>query len=255
MRASIAIRWVPTAIAGSTSASEPGLGRARAPAEPDEEHEQRAAARTASSAWRSRQRDDVGRERVDPGAAPDRRDHAERQREHDRDQHAARSRAAIVYGNTSMHPRVTVGLPFAIGALVAEDPSTTCPRKMTNCSPSAGRGPCTRPSRALLRGRLAAGQVVDRIARHEVQEREHQDRHAEDRQQARAQAPQQERADRHLERLPGVEQDGHRAAVDQLDLHHGAEAPVATSATPAARQRGDELLVERARPPPARARR
>ena len=49
--------------------------------------------------------------------------------------------------------------------------------------------------RALLRRRFAAREVIDRIARHEVQEREHQHRDPEDRERARAEPAQEKRAE------------------------------------------------------------
>ena len=49
----------------------------------------------------------------------------------------------------------------------------------------------------LLDGRFTAGEVIDRIARHHVQEQKRQDRDAQNRERAGGEAPQQEHADRH----------------------------------------------------------
>jgi hypothetical protein len=75
---------------------------------------------------------------------------------------------------------------------------------------------------ALLDVGVTTGEQIDRVARHDVQEREHQDRHAENRQSARAEAPQQEPADRHAASLSAEIADGDQPA-DPGSTHYWSD--------------------------------
>jgi hypothetical protein len=119
--------------------------------------------------------------RVSTQAALERGEHAERQREHDRDHHAGDRELDGVREHLE-DLRGDRGLALRIGALHAERAVDDVAEE----APELHVGGLVEPHAvlhllALVGGRLAAEQHVDRIARHEMEEREHQDRHAHDR--------------------------------------------------------------------------
>jgi sugar transferase EpsL len=95
--------------------------------------------------------------------------------------------------------------------------------------------------------------VIDRIAGHEVQEREHEDRHAEDREGSRAQAPQDERAYRHGSTFGASRQEvnfAHREAskISNICVPPGRSLFMIDNASPTIRGLADERADLQNRP-------